>query len=234
MKGQQLPLAVQLRDSASFESFYAGANSEAVTALRAARTNIFLFGAPASGKTHLLQATARAAGAAYLPLAQLAGLGPDVLEGYSGVPALCLDDADAVLTRRDWALALLRLLDGLGARGARYVISAQSAPERLGIVLPDVRTRLNACALFGLRPLNDEDRSILLRERAQARGLELSEDVARWLLTRLARDTGTLLQALEQLDRASLSAKRRLTLPFVQTVLVQSVPAPADARKAPG
>ncbi len=47
----------------------------------------------------------------------------------------------------------------------------------------------------------------------------LPPEVSRWLLTQLARDTGSLLAGLEQLDRASLSAKRRLTLPFVKSVL---------------
>ena len=80
-------------------------------------------------------------------------------------------------------------------------------------------------AVIGLKPLDDSGREALLRDRSAARGLELPAEVSRWLLNHLPRDTGSLLAALEQLDRASLSAKRRLTLPFVQAVLTPPAPA---------
>lgn len=231
MKGAQLPLAVLLRESASFESFYPGPNQPALSALRAGGVNVFLYGPVASGKTHLLQATARARNAAYLPLAQLAASGPALLDGYSDAAALCIDDAHSVLAQRDWCLPLLRVLDALAARGAAYAIAATAPPERLTIALPDLRTRLTACAIFGLQTLEDVERASLLRERAHARGLHMPDEVSRWLLNHLPRDTGSLLHALDQLDAASLSAQRRLTLPFTQSVL--AAPAHAAARTAP-
>lgn len=233
MKGQQLPLAVQLRDTASYASFFAGPNGEALQALSHSGDSLLLYGPPASGKTHLLQACARSSGAAYLPLIELAEHGADALDGYGSVDDLCLDDIDAVCGGRDWCITLLRLLDGLRARQARVVIAAAAPPERLAMALPDLRTRLSACAVFGLKPLDDLERAQLLRERARARGLELPEDCSRWLLTRLARDTGTLLQALEKLDQASLAERRRLTLPFVQQVTQPLAPGSAAAQTTP-
>jgi DnaA family protein len=222
MRGQQLALSVQLRESASFDSFFSGPNAAAVTALRDPQGCLLLYGAVGSGRTHLLQAVARAQHCPYLPMAEIGGIGPDVLEGLEHAALLCLDDLDAVCNRRDWALALLRLLDQRHALGSALIIASNTPPDRMEIALPDLRTRLMRAAIFGLKPLTDDDRTQFLRERAQARGLDLAPEVSRWLLTQLARDTGSLLAALEQLDRASLSAKRRLTLPFVQTVLAQS------------
>lgn len=219
MKGQQLPLSVQLRESASFDSFFAGPNEAAVSALRHPQGSLLVYGAPGSGRTHLLQAVARAQSSAYLPMAEIREMGPDVLEGLEQSKLLCLDDSENVTNDRIWSLALLRLLDHRHMQGAATVLASAAPPDRMEISLPDLRTRLMRAAIFGLKPLTDADRDQLLRERAQARGLELSADVSRWLLTRLARDTGSLLAALEQLDRASLSAKRRLTLPFVQSIL---------------
>lgn len=219
MIGRQLPLPVQLRDGVGFESFHAGPNAEALAAVRDSGTNVFLFGPPASGKTHLLQSLARERGAAYLPLRDLRALGPDAIQGHEAAATLCADDVDAVTGDRDWCIALLRLHDALRARGGRTVYAAKARPERMELVLPDLRTRLSACAAFGLHALGDEDLRALLQQRARARGLELPEDAARWLLATQARDAGSLLGALDRLDRASLSAKRRLTLPFVQSVL---------------
>lgn len=221
MLGKQMPLAVQLRDAASFETFFAGPNAEAVAALRADAGAMLIFGPPRSGRTHLLQALARARGGAYLPLADFAGEDAAVLDGYPPAAALCLDDLGSVCSRIDWCLALVRLLDSRRAAPAPLLLAAEAGPERLPIALPDLRTRLQACAIFGLKPLDDAQRRQLLRERARLRGLDMPEDVARWLTHNLPRDAGSLLDALEALDRASLSAKRRLTLPFAQSVLAR-------------
>lgn len=219
MIGAQLPLAVQLRDSASFESYYPGPNAEALLALESLAQPVFLYGPPGSGRTHLLQAAARRHRAAYLPLAELAEHGPALLDGLESATAVCIDDLDRVTPDREWCIALLRLVDQLRTRGAGYVFAADAPPERMDLVLPDLRTRLGACSRFGLKPLSDDERRELLRERAKARGLELPDEVGRWLLNHRARDIPALLESLEQLDRAALAAKRRLTLPFVQSVL---------------
>lgn len=227
MKGAQLPLAVQLKDTASFDSFHPGENVEVVAALRELRAPLLLYGASGSGRTHLLQAACRTHGGAYLPLATLAELGSEALDGYATASALYLDDVDAVCTQRDWCLALLRVIDQLRSDGRRFVLTAGAHPERLAFALPDLRTRLLQCIVLGLRPLDDAQRRELLRLRARQRGLELPEDVTRWLLATLPRDPGSLLDALNTLDRGALSAKRRLSLSLAQDVLGR-----ASARKA--
>ena len=44
-------------------------------------------------------------------------------------------------------------------------------------------------------------------------------DVARFLLNRSSRDMKTLIATLDRLDQASISAQRRLTIPFVKETL---------------
>jgi DnaA family protein len=230
MKGQQLPLSVQLRESASFDSFFAGPNALAVKALRELAGSVLIYGAVGSGRTHLLQAVARERRCPYLPLTELRALGADALQGLEQPAVLCLDDLDAVSDDCDWALALLRLLDARRSHALSTVLSANAAPDRIATTLPDLRTRLTLSAVFGLKPLDDDQRVQLLQERARARGLELPVEVSNWLMKQLPRDTGSLLGALETLDRAALSAKRRLTLPFVQAVLLAHARAPAISR----
>ncbi|MGW8310551.1 MAG: HdaA/DnaA family protein, partial [Thiogranum sp.] len=55
--------------------------------------------------------------------------------------------------------------------------------------------------------------------RAEQRGFELPEDTGRYLLRRLPRDLPALMKLLERLDTASLAAQRKLTVPFVKSVL---------------
>lgn len=227
MKGLQLPLGVALAQAASFETFHAGPNGDVLAALRTtldadAPALTFVFGPAASGKSHLLQALAREAArsrrCAYVPLRVHAAETPaDVLEGLEECELVCLDDLEAVLDPESpWPVPLLRLLDGLRARGGRAVIAAAAGPERLPVPLRDLRTRLLAAAVYGLRPFDDADRAALLAARARDRGLDLPADAARLLLERLPRDTGSLVAALDDIDHALLSARRKLSLSFVQ------------------
>ena len=226
MKGLQLPLGVQLPDTASFDSYHTGPNAEAVAAVRALLQPsppplVFLFGPAGSGKTHLLQAATREAAAAraacaYVPVRQLGADAAAALDGLQQAGLVCVDDADALAADAASALVLLRLLDALRSHGGRALLAAPAPPDRLAIALPDLATRLAAGATYGLKPLTDEDRLNLLRWRARGRGLELPDEAAQHLVERLPRDVPSLLAGLDALDREWLSAKRRLSLNFVQ------------------
>jgi DnaA family protein len=55
--------------------------------------------------------------------------------------------------------------------------------------------------------------------RAEQRGLVMADDVAGFILRRAPRRLGDLLAILDSLDENSLQAQRRLTIPFVKTVM---------------
>ena len=67
--------------------------------------------------------------------------------------------------------------------------------------------------------LDDDGRRDVLRDRAQRRGLVVDDAALDWLLTRTDRDLGALVVLLDRLDRASLAAQRRITVPFLRQVL---------------
>lgn len=227
----QLPLGVQLRESASFTTFFAGPNTELVhqleniAAASAGSPSVhFVCGPEGCGKTHLLQATSRAAGAhgrssAYLPMAELLRSGPVIIEGMSQQSLVCLDDVDVITGQRDWEEALMALCDGLRASGGHLLATATRPPMEIGLTLKDLATRLAWGPVYALRALSDDDKIRLLQQRALGRGLELPEEVGRFLLTRNSREIPALLSVLDRLDHASLAAQRRLTLPFVRTTL---------------
>ena len=70
-----------------------------------------------------------------------------------------------------------------------------------------------------LSPLDDDGRRAVLRDRAQRRGLVLDDASIDWLLRRKGRDLATLTALLDVLDRASLAAQRRITVPFLKETL---------------
>ena len=118
-------------------------------------------------------------------------------------------------------MALFDLYNRLQEQGKKLIIVADKAPAQLGITLPDLVSRLQACTAFQLRLLSDDDKQRLLQQKARIRGLELSDEVARYLLNRQQRDVRALVSLLDLLDKASMIHQRRLTIPFVKDVLAQ-------------
>jgi DnaA-homolog protein len=225
----QLPLGVRLRDASVFASFHGGRNQAAVDALLAlpparAPTCVCLHGPAGSGKTHLLQALcarAYAAGsiAAYLPLQELGHVDPELLTGYGEFQLVCVDDVQTIAGVDEWERALFRLHQELEERGGRLVVASPAPPAAVAFHLRDLGSRLNGGLVLTLQPLDEQERIAALRLRAEQRGVELPEDVALFLSRRLPRDMASLCAFLDELDEASLSAQRRLTIPFVRGVL---------------
>ena len=99
------------------------------------------------------------------------------------------------------------------------IIAADGLPDALGIRLPDLISRLNWGVTFQLKGLNDSQKVEALQMRAKLRGLELSPDAARYIVSRLNRDITSLIGALDKLDKASIAAQRKLTIPFIKATL---------------
>lgn len=226
-RNRQLPLGIRLRPEATFDGFVPGYNAEVVATLRESfdqPRSLYLWGGAGSGKSHLLQAVChdaaqRGIGVVYLPLAQAQELAPEMLEGLELLPRICVDDIQAIAGQADWEQALFHLYNRVRERDGGLVIAGAAPVAALGLELPDLGTRLAWDLVFQLQPLDDDALQQALRLRAQALGMELNEEVAAYMLRRCVRDVSVLFALLERLDRESLSAQRRLTIPFVREFL---------------
>jgi DnaA family protein len=228
---QQLPLGVRIPDRAVFESFLPAKNLQAVEhavwvadgAGSGTQAVTWLCGPASVGKTHLLQAIVARAGktrrAGYFPLAELAPLGVGILEGLTALEVVCLDDLDPVVGRLDWEKSLFGLLREIQERDGSLVVAAKAPPTLLPWALRDLGSRFTAAAIFQLRELDEGEQQKALQLRAHVRGFELPDETARWLQRRFPRDMRTLYDLLDTLDEAALVAQRRLTIPFIRSVL---------------
>ncbi|HEY4293556.1 DnaA regulatory inactivator Hda [Luteibacter sp.] len=225
----QLPLALRWPRRQRFEHFRPGENAVAVEAVRAAAGTatapwVFVAGPVGSGRTHLLIAACQAAidagrSAQYLPLAGLRGSRSAAIRGMAGSDLLAIDDIDSIAGDNDAEHALFDTFNGYRAEGCTLLFSASGALASLDIILPDLRSRLGSLTQAVLKPLGDAERRDVLREQASARGIDLDDVVLDWLFVHHARDLGTLLDLLDTLDRASLAAQRRVTVPFLRNLL---------------
>ncbi len=225
----QLPLGIGLRVDADFDSFYAGANRQVVAEIIACVRNsgeryLYLWGPKGSGKSHLLQAGCALAAdlgntVAYIPFENICRYSPEILEGLERQQLVCLDDLHAFAGKPEWERAMFRLFNRMHHAGSRLLVSAEPNHPNLGIALPDLVSRLGSGLNCRLKPLDDEHRLALILDHAQRRGLSLSDECAYYILHRAPRDTRSLITLIGQLDQASLAAQRRLTVPFIKTIV---------------
>ena len=228
----QLPLGVRLRDDATFANYYPGANAAALGYVERlceadagwTESLIYLWGGEGVGCSHLLQAACLrfeqlGEPAVYLPLREVADYGPELLDNLEQFELVCLDDLEAVAGRQDWEEALFHLSNRLRDSGRRLLLAANCSPRELPIGLADLQSRLTLALVFQLQSLSDEDKLRALQLRASRRGLQLSDEVGRFILTRGTRSMSALFELLERLDQASLQAQRKLTIPFLKATL---------------
>jgi DnaA family protein len=225
----QLPLGLSLQDDASFENFYPGKNIEIIDALKNTSRGhgekiVYLCGARGQGLSHLLQASCHEAAlhkisAVYLPTGDLMRQSPEILLGFERMQLVCIDDLQCAAQSPQWEEAIFHLYNRVRDTGGSMIIAGNDLPKSLPLHLPDLISRLTWGVIYQLHPLTDDEKSIVLRRRAEMRGITLSEDVAKYLLSHCPRHMTTLFAALDALDKASLAAQRRLTIPFVKEVL---------------
>ena len=226
-RSRQLPLALRYPPDQRLET-YLDPPDGALDQLRALATGdgewLYLAGPPGAGKTHLALAACAAAEAggrraAYLPLRSALGRLREALDALDEAALVALDGLDAIAGNRDDELALFDFHNRARGAGAGLLYVAGSAPDALPLLLPDLRSRLAQCARVVLSPPGEARRRAVLEERARRRGLALEPAALDWLLRRAGRDLAGLTALLDRLDRASLAAQRRLTVPFLREVL---------------
>jgi len=225
----QLPLALRYPADQRLETFVAapeGVVGHLRALARGEGASAYVAGAGGTGKTHLLLATCALVHesgrrAAYLPLASAAGRLRDALEALEGNDLVALDGLETVAGERADELALFDAHNRAAAAGTQLLYAARCNPDALPPGLPDLRSRLSQCTRIALQPLDEEGRREVLRQRARRRGWVLEEPALDWLLRRVDRDLSGLTALLDRLDRASLAAKRRITVPFLRELLAE-------------
>ncbi len=219
MRQHTMPLG--LPDYASFDNYYATANSDAVTLLREflktgnAKASAYLWGESGVGKTHLLYSACRDCESSIYISASDAKIQPDVLDCVHDYALACIDDVQAIAQHLEWEKRLMTALERAESETSRLLVAADLPPDSLGLALPDLQSRLAGRQVLRLRPISDDDRMRVLLERAARRGMTIEPNVARYAISRHCRNMHSVLELLERIDQLSLEQHRRITIPLL-------------------
>lgn len=220
---KQIALDIGLPHGPTLSSFCAGPNEAALAHLKLWAGNptrspvpTYLWGAGGSGKTHLLMSVKESlrehgARAGWLDASLPAP--PEFDERWAVV---LLDDVHLYSAVQQHAAFNWFVNAQTLQRG---VLAAGELPPADLALREDLRTRLGWGHVFQLQVLGEPELRGVLRCEADARGVFLGDEVMDFMLTRFARDLGSLTQLLDQLDGYALQTKRAITIPLIRSML---------------
>jgi len=215
---RQLLLDFDRAPAPTFANFVTGANAELAHALESAARGAFaervmyVWGEAGAGKSHLLKAFSQATQSArYVAAREL-----DTRD-LNGV--LAVDDVQRLPEPMQVAL-----FNAFNERAFEFLLVSANASPRDVALRRDLATRLATGLTYRIAALTDAQKGAALVAHARARGFAIPEDVTSYLLTHARRDMGSLIGALDSLDRYSLETGRPVTLPLLKVALQPDLP----------
>lgn len=171
-------------------------------------------GPAGSGKTHLVKIWADRA-AAIMLRGQDIWAPAEPLRRLGEATTCAIDDADELA---DEAL-LFHLYNRLVERRGSLLLTASRPAAAWDLELPDLRSRLLAAFPVRIEPPDDQLLAALLVKQFADRQLRVESEVVGFLVNRIERSFAAVRTVVAELDRASLRARRPITLPLARRVL---------------
>jgi len=218
----QLGLPISLNASMLLESFVA--NKELLRLINQLFLNeksseVYIYGASGQGKTHVLQGAVLKAleidkNAVYIDCSDPF---PDyILDFVDQIDFICFDNVHSIL--RENQEIFFDLYNRARQAQIFILVSGNTLPSDLE-VMKDLKTRLSLAAVYKLEELNDELIMSVIDSQMSQRNLSVNSNVYEYLFKNYSRDLKLLLSTLNDLDKASLQAKKPISIPFVKNFL---------------
>lgn len=190
------------------------------------RSPVYLWGAPGSGKSHVLQALALKAQRWqwHVMLLDEAGLQCHAAATEHAPTLVLLDDCERMdETCQHWAFDMFIESAALaGSDSPLLIVGAGACPPVDLPVREDLRTRLGWGLVLGMQPLSETAVKDVLEHECQRRGLNWADGVLPYIMTRFDRNLGHLMPLIDRLDRYALAEKRIITVPLLKQMLEES------------
>lgn len=247
-------LTPRLDPRLTFETFSVGQNSRfaeaaarAITAEPGNQYNpLFIYGRTGLGKTHLLQAIGhrfkkdgRGKNVVYLPLesmddAALASLGDKLGELGQEVERadlLLVDDLQYLSGKERLQEDLLRIVNGLVARGRQVVVTANRGPRDIPLMSERLVSHLESGLVLDITQPDKDTRINILKKEVTEEGLSIPDDVLAFVAEACPDDVRQLEGGLNRVIAFASLMRAEVTVDVAREVLGQKDGRPAAGRK---
>ncbi len=182
-------------------------------------TEIYVYGEPGRGKTHLLQgaisrALAKKKNGMYLDCKE--PMPEHVVDYIEQLDWIGIDNVNQIDSQQQHLF--FDLYNRAKLADVSMLVSGPKPPSSLSI-MKDLKTRLGLATVFELEELNDDLTKEVLKNQMSERNLTIEPKVYEYLFKRYSRNVNILISAINRLDQASLQSKQGITIPFVKKTL---------------
>ena len=221
---QAVKSAVEPEDTFTFENFIVGNSNKFAHAASLAVANnpgyaynpLFIYGDSGLGKTHLLKAikneiensnpdlkvafvTCEDFTNEFLELLR-AGRGAEFRNRYRPVDVLLIDDRQFIAGKQATEEEFLNTFNTLYDRHKQIVMAADRKPNEMKTLADRLRTRFEQGLLADIQQPDYETRVAFVKSKAGLLGLEIPDEVAEFIASRLKSHTRQLESAVKKLS----------------------------------
>lgn len=210
MAEAQLSLNLDINHDASLSDFSGPGWMPIIDAVRQLHVGLigqmYLFGSPATGKSHLLSAICESfvemdKSAICLSLNELIHTDVNVLSSLETFDVIAIDDLEAIGHSNEWQEALFHLINR-SREGHRQLLYAANTPaSELPFQLTDLLSRMAQAPTFKVPDGEDlADRQALLKSILRRRGWQFDERILDYLLTEGPHRIGGMIEVLNYIQ----------------------------------
>ena len=225
---EQLVLGLNLKEALQKEDFFISpSNLEAVTLLdntdQWGSGVLLLVGPKGSGKTHLSLVWCKENKAKYLRLESVL----DEMEKGSTHDIVCVEDIDIIADaerqkKTKMEEGIFHLINSVGSRGGKLLISSSKMPHALSIGLKDLESRLQSFSKTYIKEPDDSLVMALLLKYFNDRQIYIKHSNLTYIATRINRTYRSIYKFVNYVDHKSLVLNKKLTRPFIDAALTQT------------
>lgn len=138
---------------------------------------------------------------------------------FSDISLLIIDDIHFFKGKEATQMELIHLIDYLRRRGVQMIFSADRPLAELTELKSELVTRIESGIVCGIEPPERETLLGIFRRMSAGRGLAISDEVCRFVVSRFASHARQLSGALNRLHAAHLAAGRPFTIESASEIL---------------
>ena len=225
---EQLVLGLTLKEALEKEDFFiSSSNVEAVTLLdntnRWGSEVLLLVGPKGSGKTHLSLVWCKENKAKHLKLETIL----QEMEKGLNHDLVCVEDLDIIENAERQKKSkieegIFHLINSVGSRGGKLLISSSKMPNALSIGLKDLESRLQSFSKTNIKEPDDSLVMALLLKYFNDRQIYIKHSNLTYIAARINRTYSSIYEFVNYVDYKSLVLKAKLTRPLFDAALAQT------------
>ncbi len=216
----QIPMDFGFFTKKTFDNFIVGENKKLFNSLIDFQNSdqiILLYGSKSSGKSHICEAILNESDGGHILVNDRLKLINLTLTDYYSL--VVIDDLDKLAVSKECEEKLFTIINNQILNKKPVLVTSSKDINECNLNLKDLSSRLSSDKIFTISDLDDSDKINMMISYCSQRGLEIPDKVLNYIINNCSRDIYFICALIKSIDSASMSTKKKITIPFIKKVL---------------